>query len=51
MNDSPQSNDALTGAWMMRILNDNFERMFLGSMSCARRGLGRRGWQRGSPSR
>ena len=46
MNDSPQSNDALTGAWMMRILNDNFERMFLGSMSCARPASARVGWPR-----
>jgi hypothetical protein len=36
MDHPPQSNDALAGAWVMRILNDNFKRMFLGSMSRAR---------------
>jgi hypothetical protein len=31
--DAPENHDALTSARMMRILNDNFEQMFLGSMS------------------
>ena len=31
--DAPENHDALTSARMMGILNDNFEQMFLGSMS------------------
>lgn len=35
MNDSAQNDYALIGARMMRVLDDSFERMFLGTMSRA----------------
>ena len=35
MNHASQNNNAFTGTRMMRILNDNFKRLFLGSMSWA----------------
>lgn len=36
VNQSPESDDAFAGAGMMRIMDDNFKRMFLGIMSWAR---------------
>jgi hypothetical protein len=35
MNQVPEDNDAFSGAGMMRIMNDNFEQMFLCIMSLA----------------
>src|SRR6266550_8107472 len=35
MNQAPESNDAFSGARMMRIMDDNFEQMFLCIMSLA----------------
>lgn len=35
MNQAPENNDTFSGAGMMRILNDNFEQMFLCIMSLA----------------
>ena len=35
MSNAPESNDALTRAGMIRIMDDNFERMFVCSMSLA----------------
>jgi hypothetical protein len=35
MNQAPEDNDAFSGAGMMRIMNDNFEQMFLCIMSLA----------------
>ena len=41
MNESPESEDAFPSAGMMRIMDDNFKRMFLCTMSWAR-GTGKR---------
>jgi hypothetical protein len=35
MNQAPENNDAFSGARMMRIMDDNFEQMFLCIMSLA----------------
>lgn len=35
MNQAPKNNDAFSGAGMMRIMDDNFKRMFLCIMSLA----------------
>jgi hypothetical protein len=35
VNESPQGEDAFSCARVMRIMDDNFKRMFLGSMSWA----------------
>src|ERR1700674_3852729 len=47
VNQSPESHDAFAGAGMMRIMDDNFKRMFLGIMSWARPAPARAG----SPAR
>jgi len=33
MDNSSERNNTFSSAWMMRIMDDNFERMFLGTMS------------------
>jgi hypothetical protein len=45
VNDSSERDDAFSGARVVWIVNDNFKRMFLGSMSRACRSTGRAGPQ------
>ena len=51
MNESPESEDAFPSAGMMRIMDDNFKRMFLCTMSWARLASGKAGWRRRSDTK
>ena len=51
MNQAPENNGAFSGPGMMRIMDDNFKRMFLCIMSLARRASGKAGWHRRSDTK